>query len=119
MNFRDQLVQCEQCDKRFVFTVTEQRRLETQGQPLTPPTHCPGCRLRDQDTGRLSGQVKWFSLEKGYGFINRVDNQDVFFHRSQVLDAPLASLQEGTPVTFDQVSTERGEEAHQVRVVPD
>jgi len=117
MNFRDQLIPCELCDKPFVFTVTEQRRLHAAGQETTPPARCPGCRLRDPQTGRWSGQVKWFSQEKGYGFIARADDEEVFFHRSQVARDALALLQEGTRVAFDQISTPRGQEAQDVQIV--
>jgi CspA family cold shock protein len=124
MNFRDQPVTCSACGKTFIFTVTEQRLLYTSIQAasglssseIVAPTLCPDCRLRDPETGRLSGRIKWFSHEKGYGFIVKPNADEVFFHRSQVVDASLESLQDGTPVTFEQVSTERGEEAQQVRV---
>jgi len=124
MNFRDQRLTCSVCGKAFVFTVTEQRRLYESGQgvrdpqsdELVAPERCPSCRLRDPETGRLSGHIKWFSYEKGYGFIVKPDANEIFFHRSQVIDEPLASLDEGVAVTFEQVSTEKGDEAREVRV---
>jgi CspA family cold shock protein len=119
MNFRDQVIQCELCGKRFILTVTEQRRLHASGQEVSPPTRCPDCRLRDPVTGRWTGQVKWFNHEKGYGFIVRADNEEIFFHRSQIAHDALAALQEGTRVVFDQMSTSRGQEAQDVQIVSD
>jgi CspA family cold shock protein len=124
MNFRDRPVTCSVCGKTYIFTVTEQRQLSESGQAvldpqadeIEPPANCPSCRLRDPETGRWSGRIKWFSQEKGYGFIAKPNSDEVFFHRSQVVDEPLVSLEEGTPVTFEQVSTDRGEEARQVQV---
>jgi CspA family cold shock protein len=116
MNFRDQQLTCTVCGKTFIFTVTEQRRLHGSGQEVVVPTQCSGCRLRDPETGRFSGRVKWFSREKGYGFIVKSDGDEVFFHRSQVTDGSLDSLEDGTPVTFDQVAGRRGPEADQVEV---
>lgn len=116
MNFRDQMRTCTQCGKNFVFTVTEQRRRHLSGQDLAPPDLCSACRMRDPDTGRWSGHIKWFSYEKGYGFIVKPNDEEIFFHRSQVIDEPLVTLDEGTAVTFEQVTTARGDEAHQVRV---
>ncbi len=118
MSFRDQRVTCSVCEKTFIFTVTEQRQLARSGQDVAPPTQCAGCRTRDPETGRWTGQVKWFSGEKGYGFIVKADGGEVFFHRSQVTDALLTTLEEGTPVTFELVTTERGPEANQIQVEP-
>jgi len=124
MNFRDQPVECTVCGKPFIFTVTEQRRLHELGQPvfdpesreIVAPKKCPSCRLRDPETGRWTGRIKWFSHEKGYGFIVKPDADEIFFHRSQVVDEPLAELKEGASVTFEEVETDRGSEARQVRV---
>ena len=124
MNYRDQPAVCTACGKTFIFTVTQQRQLYSSGQSvrdpqsgeITSPTQCPSCRLRDPDTGRWSGRIKWFRPEKGYGFIVKPDADEVFFHRSQVIDEPVVSLDEGVPVTFEQISTDRGMEAQQVRV---
>lgn len=124
MNFRDQPVECTVCAKPFIFTVTEQRRLHESGQPVFDPESneivalkkCPSCRLRDPETGRWTGRIKWFSHEKGYGFIVKPDANEIFFHRSQVVDEPLVELKEGASVTFEEVETDRGSEARQVRV---
>ncbi len=116
MNFRDQRLTCTVCTKAFIFTVTEQRQLDESGQEVLPPDQCSKCRTRDPETGRWTGRIKWFSGEKGYGFIVKPDGDELFFHRSQVVDELMAPIEEGTPVTFDQVSTERGAEANQVKI---
>ena len=126
MNYRDQPVICTVCGKRFIFTVTEQRQLhrsrgdasDAQTDQIIAPAKCPSCRVRDPQTGRLSGRIKWFSPEKGYGFIVKPDAGEIFFHRSQVIDEALDSLQEGVAVTFEQIVTDRGTEARQVRLEP-
>ena len=124
MNFRDRPATCTSCGKTFIFTVTEQRQLYDSGQiapepdtnEFAPPELCPGCRLRDPATGRWSGRVKWFSPEKGYGFIVKSNGEEIFFHRSQIIDGPPVALDEGASVSFELVSTDRGEEAKQVRL---
>jgi CspA family cold shock protein len=133
MNFRDQRLTCTQCGKTFIYTVTEQRKLyesrknadesslETGSESavstlVAPPEKCPSCLLYDPETERWSGKVKWFSYAKGYGFIAKPNGEEIFFHRSQVVDEALVSLEEGTPVSFMQVSTDRGLEAQQVEV---
>ena len=50
----------------------------------------------------LQGKVKWFNPTKGFGFIEREDNEkDVFVHVSAVRDAGMNGLDEGQSLTFD------------------
>ena len=49
----------------------------------------------------MTGKVKWFNAEKGYGFIEREDGGDVFVHFSAIQSEGFKTLEEGHPVTFD------------------
>lgn len=62
----------------------------------------------------MQGKVKWFSAEKGYGFIEREDGSDVFVHFSAIQDEGFKSLSEGQNVTFDIVDGNRGPQAANV-----
>ena len=62
----------------------------------------------------MLGKVKWFSAEKGYGFIEREDGSDVFVHFSAMQDDGFKSLTEGQNVTFDIVDGNRGPQAANV-----
>ena len=67
-------------------------------------------------TNTKNGKVKWFSPDKGYGFITGEDSKDYFIHFSQIKDTGYKVLYEGDEVTFDAVETERGIQATNVEV---
>jgi CspA family cold shock protein len=69
-------------------------------------------------TVKLIGNVKWFSRRKGFGFVTKADGEELFFHRSDVLDADLGQLRDGTRVEFQVRRTEKGLEAFDVSVLP-
>jgi CspA family cold shock protein len=58
--------------------------------------------------------VKWFSQEKGYGFIEREGGSDVFVHYSAIQQEGFKTLSEGEEVEFDLVEGTRGPQAANV-----
>ena len=62
----------------------------------------------------MVGKVKWFSAEKGYGFIEREDGGDVFVHFSAIQDDGFKTLNEGQAVEFEIVDGARGPQAANV-----
>ena len=62
----------------------------------------------------MIGKVKWFSSEKGFGFIEREDGGDVFVHFSAIADEGFKTLVEGQSVEFDVVEGQRGQQASNV-----
>lgn len=63
----------------------------------------------------MTGTVKWFSSEKGFGFIERNDGNDVFVHFSAIKGEGYKSLVEGQNVQFDLEKGQRGPQATNVR----
>ena len=62
----------------------------------------------------MTGKVKWFNAEKGYGFIEREDGGDVFVHFSAIQSEGFKTHEEGQAVEFDVVQGNRGEQAANV-----
>lgn len=62
----------------------------------------------------MVGKVKWFSPEKGYGFIARKGGDDVFVHFSAIQDEGFKTLNEGQDVEFEIVEGARGPQAANV-----
>jgi len=61
-----------------------------------------------------TGTVKWFSNQKGYGFITTDDGKDVFVHYSAVEGDGFKTLQEGMKVQFEITQGPKGEQATKV-----
>ena len=61
-----------------------------------------------------TGTVKWFNAEKGFGFIERENGDDVFVHFSAIQTDGFKSLEEGAEVSFDIVEGNRGPQAANV-----
>jgi len=63
------------------------------------------------------GTVKWFSNEKGYGFIERAGGEDVFVHFSAIAMEGYKSLTEGQRVEFEVVQGPKGAQAANVMAI--
>ena len=64
---------------------------------------------------RLTGTVKWFNGQKGYGFISRDDGDDVFVHYSAIEGQGFRNLEEGDRVEFVVEQGQKGPAAAEVR----
>ena len=63
------------------------------------------------------GTVKWFSNEKGFGFIEREEGEDVFVHFSQIKQDGYKSLEQGQRVNFEITEGPKGLQASDVSVI--
>jgi cold shock protein len=82
---------------------------KSRGGPLSGPSFVVVRR-----NGLAQGTVKWFSNEKGYGFIEREGGDDVFVHFSAIGMDGYKSLTEGQRVEFEVVQGPKGAQASNV-----
>lgn len=67
---------------------------------------------------QLTGTVKWFNDQKGYGFIAvNGSKDDIFVHYSSIRSQGFRSLKEGASVQFTRVQTAKGYQANDVMVL--
>lgn len=59
----------------------------------------------------MQGRVKWFNNEKGYGFIDYTNGEDIFVHYSAIRQDGYKTLSEGQIVNFDLIETAKGLQA--------
>ena len=59
----------------------------------------------------MQGRVKWFNNDKGYGFIDYPDGEDIFVHYSAIKQEGYKTLSEGQIVEFDLIETAKGLQA--------
>lgn len=62
----------------------------------------------------MKGKVKWFNKERGFGFIEREEGDDVFVHYSAIQEDGFKTLMEGQDVEFDIVEGPKGPQASNV-----
>lgn len=63
----------------------------------------------------MESRVKWFNNEKGYGFIEYKENEDIFVHYSAILQDGYKTLNQGDNVNFDLIETEKGFQAQNIQ----
>ena len=87
------------------------------------PQHPPHCfdflsgkkeYLPNMSSERISGIVKWFNSQKGYGFIEREGGPDVFVHYTAVVGQGWRNLEEGDRVEFSITQGPKGPQASEV-----
>jgi CspA family cold shock protein len=119
-NYRDTLVTCQECGKEFIYTVEKQRQAAGRGEEVTIPDKCFECVARIEYGGKLHGRVKWFDLEKGYGFVAEDSGEEIFVHRTGILrneQGEIPAMEEGQEVLYEKTETPKGPQAVQVEPI--
>jgi cold shock protein len=86
-------------------------------QPAADGQYPGPCRAGKEGIAVATGSVKWFSPEKGFGFISQADGPDVFVHFSAIAGEGYRNLEENQTVEFDVTQGPKGPQASNVRPV--
>jgi CspA family cold shock protein len=73
-----------------------------------------GTRLKQEKKTMVQGTVKWFSDQKGYGFIEQENGDDVFVHHTEIQGMDFKTLSEGDSVEFEIGQGQKGPAAQNV-----
>ena len=65
-------------------------------------------------TEKIQGTVKWFNGEKGFGFIEREEGNDVFVHHTSIVGEGYRNLDEGQRVEFTVTQGPKGPQAENI-----
>lgn len=61
--------------------------------------------------------VKWFNNEKGFGFLNYTETEDIFVHYSAILGEGYKTLEPNDEVEFDLIKTDKGLQAKNIELI--
>jgi len=80
------------------------------------------CEIEDEEISKfvevpMTGRVKWFNDQKGFGFIEVQGSQDVFVHHSAIQEEGFKSLKEGDEVEFEVTKGPKGLQASNLRII--
>lgn len=67
----------------------------------------------------MKGKIKWFNNEKGYGFIEYTEDEDIFVHYSAIVKEGYKTLNQGDLVEFNLIETTKGLQAQHVVEIND
>ncbi|WP_110655200.1 cold-shock protein [Salinicola halimionae] len=85
--------------------------------PATPKAVTAAMLADVENDDRELGEVKWFNVNKGYGFITRTDGEDVFVHFRAIRGKGHRTLAEGQKVRYHVIENDRGLQADDVTVI--
>lgn len=108
---QDETRYCERCGISFLWSSEEQHQPDLV---VGATRYCAGCRQLLPPAGRERGMVKWYNRQKGYGFITRYQQPDLYVHRTAVEQG---RLQPDLLVEFTVGANEQGPAAQAVAIL--
>ena len=95
----------------FLVTAPKPSTSTAAGKPSTQsPTAAPAV----PDGPREEGEVKWFNVSKGFGFITKDTGEEIFVHFRSIRGEGRRGLKDGQRVSFVEANTDKGPQAEDV-----
>ncbi len=93
--------------------ITSTLLAKQQAKPTSGPSRQPKVK-NTGDSNREQGQVKWFNISKGYGFVTRESGEEIFVHFRSIRGKGRRGLRDGQNIEFTVVQGEKGPQAEDV-----
>ena len=98
----------------IVSTATSTSAAGSTGKPAKTGAPEPARRSVADNSGREQGEVKWFNVSKGFGFITKDDGEEIFVHFRSIRGEGRRSLRDGQRVSFVVAQSDKGPQAEDV-----
>jgi CspA family cold shock protein len=100
------------------WTADDYSAFTLEGRPTETWEELERLGTKQGDSRLAKGTVKWFSEQKGYGFITPDEGgKDLFVHFSSIVGEGFRNLEDGQAVEFEAAEGQKGPEAQSVRLI--
>lgn len=98
----------------FLVTIPVSKTAVTASKPSNGSSKKQTTKASVTEGPREEGEVKWFNVSKGFGFITKDDGEEIFVHFRSIIGEGRRGLKDGQRVSFVEANTDKGPQAEDV-----
>ncbi|EEB79153.1 'Cold-shock' DNA-binding domain protein [marine gamma proteobacterium HTCC2148] len=98
----------------FLVTIPVSKAAVTASKPSNGSSKKQTTKASVTEGPREEGEVKWFNVSKGFGFITKDDGEEIFVHFRSIIGEGRRGLKDGQRVSFVEANTDKGPQAENV-----
>jgi CspA family cold shock protein len=98
----------------FLVTIPVSKAAVTASKPSNGSSKKQTTKASVTEGPREEGEVKWFNVSKGFGFITKDDGEEIFVHFRSIIGEGRRGLKDGQRVSFVEANTDKGPQAEDV-----
>ncbi len=98
----------------FLVTIPWSKAAVTASKPSNGSSKKQTTKASVTEGPREEGEVKWFNVSKGFGFITKDDGEEIFVHFRSIIGEGRRGLKDGQRVSFVEANTDKGPQAEDV-----
>ncbi|MBT5008123.1 MAG: cold shock domain-containing protein [Halieaceae bacterium] len=98
----------------FLVTIPVSKAAVTASKPSNGSSKKQTTKASATEGPREEGEVKWFNVSKGFGFITKDDGEEIFVHFRSIIGEGRRGLKDGQRVSFVEANTDKGPQAENV-----